>query len=74
MYSFKEEKIFFFIWFHKLISDILLRIMDLFLLSTAEILDFLFFLLSTLSALNEFLQNSNFVMMIMRDFSTTKKF
>ena len=55
-------------------SDILWRIIDLFLLSTAEILDFLFFLLSTLSALNEFLQNSNFVMMIMRDFSTTKKF
>ena len=57
---------------HRLISNILSKIVGLFWLSTAESLYFLVSL-STLSVLNEFLENDDFIMIITGNFSTCKK-
>ena len=56
----------------RLISNILWKTVGLFLPSTTEILDFIVSL-STLPVLNDFLQEYDFVMIILGDFSTTKK-
>ena len=56
---------------NKLISHILRQIVGLYLPSTAEILVSLF--LPTLSALNNFLHNYDFVIIMMEDSSTTKE-
>ena len=53
-------------------SNILRKIVGLFLSSAADISDFLV-TLSTLPAINDFLQDYDFVMIVMGDFSTTKK-
>ena len=62
----------YFIGFRRLISNLLWKIVGLFLHSMAEILDFTVSL-STLPALNDFSQYYDFVMIIKRDFNTTKK-
>ena len=56
----------------RLISNILQKIAELFLPSAADILDFIVSF-CTLSALNDFLQDYDFVMIIMGDFSATEK-
>ena len=56
----------------RLISNILQKIAELFLPSAADILDFIVSF-GTLSALNDFLQDYDFVMIIMADFSATEK-
>ena len=58
--------------FRRLISNILCKPAGLFLLLTTKILDFIVSL-STLPVLNDFLQEYDFVMKILGDFSTTKK-
>ena len=66
------HKKFFFTWFHKSMTNILWRIVGLFLPWTTEILDFLVSL-STLLAVDGFSQNCDFAMIIMPDFSSTKE-
>ena len=71
------ERIFYskfcFIQLHRLISNFLRKMIDLFLPSATEILDFIASW-STLSLLNDFLQDYDFVMILMGDLSATEKF